>query len=83
MSEKGFHWCQKWDPIGVRGGIPLNSEVIPHWCQRWDTFGVRGGLSLVTKMGPCWCQKWNLLVTRKSALRGTYTPGWCVIDFDL
>ena len=21
--------------------------------------------------------------TRKSALRGTYTPGWCVIDFDL
>ena len=21
--------------------------------------------------------------TRKSAPRGTYTPGWCVIDFDL
>ena len=22
-------------------------------------------------------------ITRKSALRGTYTPGWCVINFDL
>ena len=25
----------------------------------------------------------NYCYTRKSALRGTYTPGWCVIDFDL
>ena len=23
------------------------------------------------------------LSTRKSAMRGTYTPGWCVINFDL
>ena len=25
----------------------------------------------------------NICQTRKSALRGTYTPGWCVIAFDL